>query len=151
MENEIWKVYKQNSSKKFSTVIWEVSNYGRVKRNGELYECDKSKTYLTFGWNRVHRAVAELFIPNPNNYKDVDHIDTNKHNNHYTNLRWCNRYMNMQNPNTKNKMLGHEVKETTKDKISNTLKQYFTDPENRKKAGAKNKGRIPWNKGLKSK
>ena len=38
---------------------------------------------------RVHRLVAQEFVPNPNNYPVVDHIDNNKSNNSYTNLEWC--------------------------------------------------------------
>lgn len=37
---------------------------------------------------RVHRLVAETFIGNPNNYPIVLHLDNNKQNNHYTNLKW---------------------------------------------------------------
>lgn len=37
----------------------------------------------------VHRLVAEAWIPNPNNYETVDHLDRNKHNNSVDNLRWC--------------------------------------------------------------
>lgn len=48
----------------------------------------------------VHRLVAEAFIPNPDNYTDIDHIDGNRQNNVASNLRWCTRSMNMLNPIT---------------------------------------------------
>ena len=38
---------------------------------------------------RVHRLVAEAFIPNPENKKTVDHIDRDVHNNDVSNLRWA--------------------------------------------------------------
>ena len=47
---------------------------------------------------RVHRLVGEAFLPNPNNYKEIDHIDTDKTNNAVTNLRWCTSKDNSNNP-----------------------------------------------------
>ena len=42
-----------------------------------------------------HRLIAETFIENPQNLKEVDHIDGNKQNNSTTNLRWVDRKENL--------------------------------------------------------
>lgn len=49
----------------------------------------------------VHRLVAQVFIPNPNNYPEIDHKDCNPQNNKVCNLHWCTRSMNLSNPLTK--------------------------------------------------
>ena len=41
-----------------------------------------------------HRLVAQLFIPNPNNYTEVNHIDGDKSHNFKENLQWCDRVFN---------------------------------------------------------
>ena len=48
-----------------------------------LYNKDKKMKTLT-----VHRLVAMAFIPNPNNYSDVNHL------NRVENLEWCSKQQN---------------------------------------------------------
>lgn len=43
--------------------------------------------------HRVHRIIAETFIPNPDNLPQVNHKDENRQNNAIDNLEWCdNKY-----------------------------------------------------------
>lgn len=44
---------------------------------------------------KVHRIVALLYVDNPYDYKEVNHIDGNKKNNHFSNLEWCSRAENV--------------------------------------------------------
>lgn len=44
----------------------------------------------------IHRLVAELFIPNPNNYETVNHINGDKSDNHVGNLEWMSQVQNQE-------------------------------------------------------
>lgn len=43
----------------------------------------------------VHRIVATLFIPNPENLPEVNHLDSNPKNNNINNLEWTDRKNNL--------------------------------------------------------
>ncbi len=77
---------------------------GVIYRDKKLSPCDNGKGYkqcffLKDGKRKkhmryIHRLVAQAFIPNPHNKKEVNHIDGNKSNNNITNLEWTTKQEN---------------------------------------------------------
>ena len=56
-----------------------------------LHLCSKYKKQRWY----VHRLVATHFIPNPNNYPQINHKDENRSNNEVSNLEWCTSQYNV--------------------------------------------------------
>ena len=104
-------------------------NYS-INKNGEIYSNFykrllephiDNKGYANFGLCRnkkaihtqLHILLGTQYIPNPNNYNTIDHIDRNPTNNNLDNLRWANWSIQARNRHTTNKS-GHKNIRITK-------------------------------------
>lgn len=125
MEQEVWLPIKYGSGKK------EISNYGNVrnaitkqvlksyisKQNGYKhisFHISKEIGRKTF---KVHRLVAEHFIPNPENRKTVNHKDFDKLNNNVSNLEW----------HTLNENIAHYFREKFNHIISDDIVKFIRE------------------------
>ena len=143
MEEE-WKFWKETkySNRYCEARIYEVSNKGRVKINGVITEPYTDQGgYKRIGGFYVHRAVAELFIPNPENKPFVDHIDTNPSNNMFWNLRWVTYKENNNNLLTRQHMSDAQNRPETRRKKSKSQKVAQNRPETRQKHSESMKGK----------
>lgn len=73
-----------NTKKNKTMTIYVRKNYCLVKLSAN----NKSKE------KKVHRLVAEAFIPNPEDLPCINHKDENPRNNNVENLEWCNHSYN---------------------------------------------------------
>lgn len=99
--------------------LYEVSNDGRVRNiqtKRELSMHDNGYGYMTVLFSRkgryfhkkIHRLVAEAFIPNSCGHRYVNHIDENKSNNKVNNLEWCTASHNV-NHGTRNRRVAQKL------------------------------------------
>lgn len=64
------------------------------KNNDGYYSVTLYKDYKHYKIFKVHRLVAQAFIPNPDNLPCVNHIDETQSNNCVENLEWCTTQYN---------------------------------------------------------
>mgnify|MGYP003293868181 CR=1 FL=1 len=110
---EIWRDIKGFEG------YYQISNLGRVKNvsNSQIRKTHPTRDgYLKIRLlhngkdvtARIHRLVAEAFIPNPDNKETVNHKDGNKLNNNVENLEWMDRSEQMYHA------YNHELKKSIK-------------------------------------
>lgn len=116
--------------------MYQVSNLGRVKslnyrhtgREKMLKLSVNNKGYIIvklwknrkFKSFRLHRLVAEAFIPNPNNLPFINHKSEIKTQNNVENLEWCDAKYNLNYGTRKERV----AEKTTNGKCSKPVFQY---------------------------
>lgn len=148
--------------------VYQVSNLGRIKslpkytyskgypqlrKEKILKPCytGRKRCYATVRLNdgksyKVHRLVAQAFIPNPHDLPLVNHKDENPKNNCVDNLEWCDyRYNRIYSAKplsaVHRKKIGdsHNGKRLSnahKKSISVSMRRRYLNPEERKKTSA---------------
>lgn len=147
MSEEIWKPIKGYEG------LYSISNLGNVYSHyhNRLLKPNKNRSGNYVGVIlskqgkqkrfQIHRLVAQAFVPNPYNLPIVNHKNEIQNDNRADNLEWCTHQYNC-NYNDLPKRIGFKVSQTVKlkggahnkgksvpkeirEKISNTLKQYY--------------------------
>ncbi|MGL4523623.1 MAG: HNH endonuclease [Bacilli bacterium] len=92
---EQWKSYGK----------YKVSNYGRIETRRGIGYGSRIKTGYSHGrLGGIHRIVAELFIPNPENCRYVVHVNGDKFDNRAVNLAWSDVREYSQPPSVTDRM-----------------------------------------------
>lgn len=81
----VWSLNYKNQKGKEAPLKPLGKQYPHVQlcKNGKIYN------------KRIHRLVAEAFLPNPNNLPFINHKDSNSQNYSLENLEWCNQSYNV--------------------------------------------------------
>lgn len=83
--------YRRGNTKKLDNIPKLLKYSASSSRNGKIYykiNLDKKNYY-------IHRLIASVFIDNPLNKNQVNHLDNNPYNNRVDNLEWVTQSENM--------------------------------------------------------
>ena len=109
METEVFKDFE------FGGMCYKVGNLGTIiGKKGIIKQRLNTDGYLTVTLGKgdkrttklIHRIVAILFVPNPNNLPEVNHKDYNRKNPRWDNLEWCNHKDNVKYSSNKGRYIG---------------------------------------------
>ena len=143
MTNEIWKDVPDFED------CYQISNMGRIRRKLKSGYAIRNpyfdkNGYLKFDFHdkprvarkkSVHIVVAKVFVDNPNNYCEVDHIDHDRSNNAASNLRWVTHTENMRNAVTNRLLTIDGITKTLSEWASETHISYDTIKQRKRKLG----------------
>ena len=80
---------KYHGVRRWKSRILKEKNKDAREARVDLWKDGKPKGFL------VHQLVGLAFLSNPNEYKDINHLDGNPRNNNVENLEWCDHYRNI--------------------------------------------------------
>jgi hypothetical protein len=118
--------------------LYMISSLGRVysvKRNKFLKPHKEKKNYLRVALckegkmkkYKIHRLVGQAFIPNPLNYKEINHINEIKTDNRVENLEWMSHKENCNYGTRTARMKQHPNWKAAAEKCSKAVLQFTKD------------------------
>jgi hypothetical protein len=89
-----WRLIEDNY---FCNNLGVVRNGSKILKNSIDIQTGYGRTFINGKIIKTHKIIAMCFLPNPNNYGEIDHINGIRSDNRVENLRWTTRSENSKN------------------------------------------------------